>query len=48
MYDFTEFEHPGGEESIMNCAGKDCTAIFKDVHNMDMLDDFDPIFKIVE
>lgn len=45
IYDFTDFDHPGGDQSILNCAGIDCTEIFESIHNWDMLTDggFEPI-----
>ena len=43
VYDLTAFadEHPAGPESIVNLAGQDGTAAFEDVHNEQMLSEFE-------
>ena len=43
VYDLTAFaeEHPAGPESITALAGQDGTAAFEDVHNQQMLSEFD-------
>ena len=46
VYDLTEFEHPGGLESILEVAGKDGTEIFMDVHTVGMLEDLDAVGRL--
>ena len=43
VYDLTAFaeEHPAGPESITALAGQDGTAAFEDVHNQQMLSEFE-------
>jgi len=45
VYDFTDFleEHPAGAEALLEYGGKDGSDIFTKVHNMAMLDDFEPL-----
>ena len=45
VYDFSDFldEHPAGPEAILEHGGKDGTEVFAKIHNMGMLDDFEPI-----
>lgn len=46
VFDFTSFidDHPGGAASVTALCGSDGTRAFRDVHAMEMLDDFSPIF----
>jgi len=43
VYDLTAFadEHPAGPESIVKLKGMDGTAAFEDVHNEQMLSEFE-------
>lgn len=43
VYDFSEFVHPGPDDSIQKCGGQDCTQIFGNVHNLNMLEEFEPV-----
>jgi L-lactate dehydrogenase (cytochrome) len=45
VYDFTEFapEHPAGAQALLDHAGTDASEVFKALHNMALLDDFDAI-----
>ena len=49
VYDFTDFleDHPAGAEAILKYGGTDGTAIFEAVHSRNMLDDFEPIGRLV-
>eukprot|EP00808_Paulinella_micropora_P011984 g12992.t1 len=45
IYDLTAFapQHPGGPESVHAECGKDATVIYKDIHPLDFLDDFEVV-----
>jgi len=50
VYDFTDFleDHPAGADAILRYGGGDGTNIFEAVHSKNMLDDFEPIGKLVD
>jgi len=45
VYDFTAFlpEHPAGAQAILDVAGTDATALYKEIHSMAFLEDFAPV-----